>query len=223
MSEMFTATASRTGAMLKRLPPNCGTSESRIVTLAPSRTRRIARLLPRKPSPPVISTLRPRKSSRAIMAGCRGCPAAIDAFANDVLRPAVLLEEQPSQVFADHPQREQLDAADDEQRHDHRSPAGRDLGMRQPIDDERGGQHQPDQRRDQPRVGGQPQRQDREVREHVQVQREQACAAYSPSGPRGALRAPPARANSCASCAAPGRRYTDTGRRTSPARRRRTG
>src|SRR3954454_20805581 len=63
MSPKWRVTRSRTGWMLKRLPPYSGIMASTRVTFAPPSTRRRARVDPIKPSPPVIITRLPRKAS----------------------------------------------------------------------------------------------------------------------------------------------------------------
>ncbi len=52
-------TLSRTGSMLAMSAPYAGSIESTSNTLAPSSTKRMAKLLPMKPIPPVINTRRP--------------------------------------------------------------------------------------------------------------------------------------------------------------------
>src|SRR5690242_18080977 len=60
-SEMLSCTRSRMSAMLRRLPPYSGISESTRNTFAPSATSRRASAEPMKPAPPVMSTLLPEK------------------------------------------------------------------------------------------------------------------------------------------------------------------
>src|SRR5271157_2140677 len=55
-SEKFTLTRSSISLMLKRLPPWRGSMLSTMVTRLPKRTSSMARLLPMKPSPPVMRT-----------------------------------------------------------------------------------------------------------------------------------------------------------------------
>src|SRR5437764_4598795 len=69
MSPKLMVTRSLTGSMLKRFAPYSGIIASTRVTRAPHPTRRMARLDPMKPSPPVISTRAPRKTAGSSSAG----------------------------------------------------------------------------------------------------------------------------------------------------------
>src|SRR5215813_1536474 len=177
MSLRLIVTWSWIGSTLKTLPPWLSSMASRRVTRAPRATRRMARLLPRKPSPPVISTCLYRAgSSRGMhLSGWRGRQG--DGRLHDLphheLRRLVLCEEEPAEVLAEQAQYHELHAREEHHGHDHRSPADREAGPHQALHQCLEPQAEPKHATRQPHHRAHPEWHHREVHEHVEPEAEQ--------------------------------------------------